>query len=295
LAPLTERGPYRWKKVGRVTTAPLLVAKRSWVSRRLRGEGAERQRALLRFDAEFAEYFARRVPVEATHLVVNQNLLPHLWRLGVFGGRSFDVLMSRLPLDALHAQLDRAAQRWPGTKTLEDFRAEAALVFAEREALEAARRWITPHVGVAVLGGAKSVLLDWEMPTARVERGKVVVFPASTLSRKGARELREALRGEGLTLRLVGPVLEEAGFWDGVNVESTEGDWLEGAGVVVLPAWVEHQPRRLLRALGAGVPVVASVACGLPPGPGLRLVEEGDVDGLRAAIAASLATSDGQG
>jgi glycosyltransferase involved in cell wall biosynthesis len=54
---------------------------------------------------------------------------------------------------------------------------------------------------------------------------------------------------------------------------------------VVLPAWVEHQPRRLLRALAAGVPVIATPACGLPAQPGLTLVPCGEVVALRNAIA----------
>ena len=32
------------------------------------------------------------------HVTLTQNLLPFLWRSGVLGGRTFDVLMTRLPL-----------------------------------------------------------------------------------------------------------------------------------------------------------------------------------------------------
>jgi glycosyltransferase involved in cell wall biosynthesis len=53
---------------------------------------------------------------------------------------------------------------------------------------------------------------------------------------------------------------------------------------VVLPAWVEQQPRALLRAIAAGVPVIASRACGVEGLPGVRTVAAGDVDGLRAAL-----------
>lgn len=51
-------------------------------------------------DAELARIYARRIPYTATHLVVSQNLLPHLWREGALAGRTFDVLMTRLPLAA---------------------------------------------------------------------------------------------------------------------------------------------------------------------------------------------------
>ncbi|TDM08754.1 MAG: hypothetical protein C4K60_04980 [Ideonella sp. MAG2] len=42
-----------------------------------------------------------------------------------------------------------------------------------------------------------------------------------------------------------------------------QSDWLQRASVVVLPAVVEHAPRALLQAVAAGLPVVASEACGL--------------------------------
>ena len=54
------------------------------------------------------------------------------------------------------------------------------------------------------------------------------------------------------------------------------------------PALIEDKPRLLLRALAAGVPVIATPACGLPPQAGLTLVPEGDVTALSAAIAAVL-------
>ena len=105
-------GPYRWNSAGfaAVRQAPWLVASRSWRSRRLARQGAERQRALLEMDAALARHYARGLPFAATHLVVSQTLLPFLWRDGVLGGRSFDVLMTRLPLAALQATLDRAAR-----------------------------------------------------------------------------------------------------------------------------------------------------------------------------------------
>jgi hypothetical protein len=39
--------------------------------------------------------------------------------------------------------------------------------------------------------------------------------------------------------------------------------------------------------LAAGVPVIATPACGLAPQPGLTLVPIGDVEALAAAMAAS--------
>jgi hypothetical protein len=291
--PLNSRrwriGPYRWPNSGfaRVHEAPWTVLHRSRVSRRLAAQGAARQRALLRMDEQLAAAFARRLPAVATHLVVSQNLLPWLWQRGALGGRTFDVLMTRLPMAELERVLDAAAAAHPKSPTLADFRAPSALAVAETEALAAARQWITPHTGIAMLARDRAVRLPWMIPTPRtVRRGTKLIFPASTLGRKGAWELREALRELQLPISLGGPVLEASDFWDGIETTPTTGvDWLEDAAAVVLPAWVEHQPRRLLQAVAAGVPVIASAACGLEGMTGVTTIPTGDADALREAIA----------
>jgi hypothetical protein len=295
LTPLDSRrwriGPYRWTSSGfaSVRSVPLFVLRRSLVSRRLGENGGERQRALLRMDAALAGICSRRIPTLALHVVVSQNLLPFLWESGALAGRTFDVLMTRLPLAALQHQLDRAAFRWPGTPTLADFRADPALLADESAALAEARYWITPHTEIASLGGPRAVLLEWQRPKTRTSApGRRVVFPASTLSRKGARELREALDGLDAPLMLGGPVLEDPDFWRGRDTRAAGSDWLAEAAVAVLPAWVEHQPRRLLAALAAGVPVICTPACGIPPQPGITFVPEGDSAALSAAIQSAL-------
>jgi VanW like protein/Glycosyl transferases group 1 len=281
-------GSYRWKTLGfsRVRQAPWEVMIRSLVSRRLSAQGAERQRALLRFDEALARRYARALPFSATHLVVSLNLLPFLWRDGVLGGRTFDVLMTRQPLAALQSALDCAHEMHPGSRTLRDFRVSPELVAAESEALAEARHWITPHRGVAKLGGSRSVLLDWALPEVRQAEGEKtrVVFPASTLGRKGAYELREVAKRLGLRLALGGAVIEEPQFWGDLDTTPASGHWLSGARVVVLPAWVEHQPRRLLQAIAAGVPVIASQACGLEGVSGVVSIPEGDAGALEVAL-----------
>ena len=171
-------------------------------------------------DEALARHYARRLPFTATHLVISQTLLPFLWRDGVLGGRSFDVLMTRLPLEALQTTLDRAAQAWPMSPTLADFRAEPALLAAERDALAAARYWITPHSKIARLAGAKARearLAPAHLWSSRNANDGAVFFPASTLGRKGAYELREVARDLDLTLALGGGILEDNEFWNGVT------------------------------------------------------------------------------
>jgi glycosyltransferase involved in cell wall biosynthesis len=55
---------------------------------------------------------------------------------------------------------------------------------------------------------------------------------------------------------------------------------------VVQPALVEEQPRRLLAALAAGIPVIATPACGIEPRPGLYLIPPDDTTALIDALAA---------
>jgi hypothetical protein len=280
-------GSYRWNTEGfkQLRQAPWEVIKRSVISRRLSGQGAERQRALLRMDKSLASCFQKSLPSSATHLVVSQNLLPFLWQSGALGGRTFDVLMTRLPLGTLQTTLDRAHRQWPESATLADFRADSEFVESERAALAEARHWITPHTAIAKLGGARARLLDWSLPSVERVTGERILYPASTLGRKGAYELREAARRLELRLALGGRVIESNQFWRGIDVKPTDGNLLDDVRVVVLPAWVENQPRRLLRAIAKGIPVIASEACGLHGLPDVIEVPEGDTGSLVAALA----------
>lgn len=285
-------GNYRWAVQGfaRVRPAPVETLRRSWRSRRLAAQGAERQRTLLRFDRRLAEHYARRLPEAALHLVVSQTLLPHLRRAGALGGRTFDVLMTRLPILALEETLDRAAARHPRSSTLVDFRAPAALAAAEAAALAEARQWITPHSTIARMAGARAVKLAWQIPAPTapcVVKGNDVLFPASTLARKGAYELAGAARKLGLRVQLGGPVIEDADCWRGIKTAPAAPNWA-GVGVVALPAWVENQPRTLLKALAAGLPVIAGEGCGLEDLPGVNTVPEGDITALEEALASQL-------
>lgn len=283
-------GGYRWDtaEFTRVRQAPLAVLRRSWQSRRLASQGAVRQQTLLRSDTAMAERYVRGLPPEATHLVISQNLLPGLWRAGALGGRTFDVLMTRLPVAVLQKTLDEAAARHPQSRTLPDFRADPRLAEEEAAALAEARRWITPHTAIAKLDESRTIRLAWQVPPSEqtgTPRGRDVLFPASTLGRKGAYELAAAAREiGGLRVQLGGPDLEgSSNVWQGVETLPVNEGW-QDVGAVVLPAWVEHQPRRLLRAVALGLPVIASEACGLQGVPGVTVVSTGNIAALRQEL-----------
>ena len=281
---------YPWSTEGFATVrqALLQTLKRSLLSRRLAAQGADRQRALLKMDEQIARSYARRIPHTATHLIVSQNLLPFLWQDGVLGGRSFDVLMTRLPMHKLQATLDQAAATWPDSLTLTDFRADPELVAMEKAALDEARHWITPHSQIAELGGDRSIELDWNLPQATPRENPPagqgrLLFPASTLGRKGCWEIRSLK----LPIALCGPNLERSDFWEGADVEQRDyRSALRSPDIstVVEPAWVENNPRRLLQAVAAGVPVIASANCGLKGVRGVCTVPIEDLQALRNAI-----------
>ena len=289
---------YAWSTggFGEVRQSAFITAKRSYRSRKLASQGAARQQNLLRMYEELAESYASRLTHDVLHVVVQQNLLPFLWRNGHLGGRTFDVLMTALPMHAIHDRLDQARSVHPESPTLGDFRAQTALLDAERIALRSARKIITPHTAIAALFPRRVELLEWSMPTANPERAPragrpVIVFPASTVGRKGCYELREAVRGLDARIILLGPIIEGADFWEGFDIERGPDDWLERASAVVLPAFVEHRPRRLLLAAAAGIPVIASDACGVSNVPGITNLESIDSDLLHGALRAALTRS----
>jgi hypothetical protein len=289
---------YAWTTQGfsDVRQALMVTAVRSYRSRKLATQGAARQLNLLAMYEKLAETYARKLSFEMLHVVVQQNLLPYLWKGGHLGGRTFDVLMTAMPMEAIQRELDKAAALHPESTTLGDFRADESLLEAEAEALLHARKIITPHTAIADLYPGKAEILEWKMPGRGVTQAGTnekprIVFPASTVGRKGCYELREALRGLDVTLVTMGPDIEGPAFWEGFDVERGGPDWLGTADLVVLPAFVEHRPRRLLQAAAAGVPVIASTPCGVENVPGIEIVETGSAVILRTAVLNALQSS----
>ena len=286
-----RKSNYAWATAGfdSVNQSFSTTLVRSYRSRKLAQQGAARQRNLLQMYERLADSYARKLKYDVLHVVVQQNLLPFLWRGGHLGGRTFDVLMTALPMTELQAALDRAAKLHPESKTLGDFRAENWLAETEAEALKHARRVITPHSHIAALFEDRAELIPWKTPErkgrSRSEKGKaVIVFPSSTVGRKGCYELRDAVQGLDVKLLTMGPYIEGDDFWNGFDVKRGNDDWLEHADLVVLPAHVEHKPRRLLAAAATGIPVIATENCGVVNVDGIKIIPAGDADALRSAI-----------
>jgi hypothetical protein len=282
---------WRWPRAGFAAArdARLASAMRSLGWRLTPPQGAARRLADARATAAIASALARWLRPETLDLTVAQSLLPYLWRLGALGGRRLTVLMTRLPMAALQARLDAAFAAHPDRATLADYRAEPWLATAESEALAAAERIVTPHTEIAGLFGERAVVLPWRTPSASApRRGEVFAFPGPTVARKGAYELRAAAKLIGAPVRPLGAELEGPDFWAGALTDRAPdgASWLEGVRAVVHPALVEAAPRRLLEALAAGVPVIATAACGIEPRPGLTIVMPGDAHALAEAMRA---------
>lgn len=298
-----KRVAYAWfRQAGprpEIREHPGLVLQRSWKSRRLKAQGAARQKALLAFDLALARAYARQVPYDCQRLVVSLNLLPHLFASGISGGRHVTVFLNRSPLFLLHRQLDLAASLYPDSATIADFRADESLVEHEYAALARADRLVTPHAWVAEQlrreGFDRVELLPWAAGEQRPHQpGLTLLFPASGLARKGAYEVRELCRKLDLPLTILGRATEGERFWEGLRVSfAQKGPTLfRDIACVVLPAHVEHQPRVLLSALRSGVPVVCSFNCGVPADtPGVGFVPAGAVDALRSRVETLLAKS----
>jgi hypothetical protein len=232
-----------------------------------------------------AEYYGPRISLETSRLYVAQSLLPSLWRRGDLGGRTFTVFMTRLPLQALHQRLDALAVQYPERKTFQEYRAPDWMLKAEAEALKQADQIVTPHSVLAGFYPLKTTLLEWKLPHPEpIRRGSDVVFPGPSLARKGAFEVRDATRDMDRSLLVLNRTAESENFWDGVQLMSASDHWLSHAAVVIQPAFIENNPRPLLRALAAGVPVIATAECGIARHPLLTLVPAGDAKALRDEI-----------
>jgi VanW like protein/Glycosyl transferases group 1 len=284
---------YRWNTEGfsRVGSAPVQAVARALAVRRLPMQGAARRTAELTGAERVGTTLSRLLTFDVGRVCVAQSLLPFLWREGHLAGREVRVLMTRLPMAELQARLDRAWAAHPERETLHDFRAPQWLIEAETEALDYAVSIATPHNELARLFADKAVRLDWRAPPiAAVSRAapklRRIAFPGPTIARKGAYELREAARALDLEIVLLGGELEGPDFWDGLKTRRSAPEWLNAVAAVVQPAIVEDQPRRLLTALAAGVPVIATTACGIAEQGLLTIIPENDVPALIGALRA---------
>jgi hypothetical protein len=239
---------------------------------------------LLRYDERIVKNILHKIPAECTHIVLSQNLLPFAFKYGLLWGRTYDVLMTRLPMEHLHVRLDELRSNFPKSITASDFRANLELVELEKMALNKARKIISPHTEIINLFHNKSVHLEWQTPIVKNKflKGVRIVFPSSALARKGAFEMKRLAKELNIDLYVMGKAEECADFWKGTKVKYTET--LQEASLLILPAYVEHHPKIVLRALALGITVISTSACGVSPQFNLILVPIGDYEALKKEV-----------
>ena len=280
----TER--YSWKAI---KSHKINATTRQGIYRALKLRFAPKQNnvfeLMLHLDKKIAKAAAHQIPLETTHVVIAQNLLPFVYETGVLGGRSFDVLMKRLPIEKLHERLDYAHSKHPESRTLNDYRATNKLAKIENIALTKARKIITPHSEIAEIFKNKVVKLNWQIPTTSnaYSKGNKILFPASALGRKGAYEIKRLALELNIDLLISGNAIEKDNFWDTIKVEKFKGDFNE-VGLVIYPTYIEHHPRQILKAISKGIPIITSTACGVDDLDKVILVELGNYEQLKNEV-----------
>lgn len=228
-------------------------------------------------DAKIAKAMAKLIPIDATHLVISQNLLPFIYETGVLGGRTFDVLMTRLPMQNIHKKLDFAYSKHPKSSTLNDFRADKRLIKLENEALAKAQKIITPHTEIAKIFNNKAEKLQWYIKEEKQKQNQSkagkVLFPASAIGRKGAFEVRKLAKELKLSLVILEGKNEEENFWEDINIEKFNGNF-NAIKLVIYPTYIEHQPRLILKAIAKGVPVITTIASGLESFENIKIISD---------------------
>ena len=239
----------------------------------------------LKLDEKIAIAAAKKIPIDSTHLVISQNLLPFIYKTGVLGGRTFDVLMTRLPFEKLHERLDLAQRNHPQSTTLTDFRVSQELINLENTSLTKARKIITPHNEIAEIFINKVQKLNWHIPEIQptLKNGKKILFPASAVGRKGAYEMKQLAQELNLELSVFGRTIEHPNFWENVKIEKFNGNFNE-IGLIVYPTYIEHQPRLIIKGISKGIPVITTTATGLNSSELVKTLPIGDLEQFKIAI-----------
>ena len=241
--------------------------------------------------------YARKLKPHHRHLIIDQSLLVPLLRSGMLEARTYDVLAHSLPVGEIQQRLDEALQKSPSIESLNDFRIGGNFVEDEYRALKGAGRVLTAHCEIYIhlsqSGITQLEKLDWTPPvvpalrrTKPVGAMPVIGFPGNALPRKGVVEIALAAGQLGWSVLIGGKPYPASLLWHGVDVQYKpmhDPDWLNSVDLVALPAFIEHRPDILLKALASGIPTIASRACGLPDNAGYIEVRPGDMMGLVTA------------
>lgn len=279
-----QRFTWKTKEGIHFKTYSFIALKRSIFVRLSHKRKKNSTKVFLKYDKKIAQSIKGKIPHGCCHIVITQNLLPFAFKNGLLRGRTYDVIMIRLPLEHLQQRLDFLKSNFPESVTAGDFRVDDSLLEIEKEALKEARQIISLHAEVTDLFKEKSIHIDWKSITqkTKVSKGQKILFPSHGIARKGAFEIRKLAMELNLNIDVRGNIKEYPGFWQGINVTFSTG--LENVCLVVFPAYIEQQPRIIVKALSFGIVVIASEACGLRPQENLILIPTGDYEALKKEV-----------
>ncbi len=258
--------------------------KRGLDTRKLK-PGAQLQAILFKYDQMLAEKMAKEIPYDVAHVVVAQNLLPHLWKTGILGGRSFDVVSNRLPMRLIQAQLDKAYKKHTNSDTLKDFRLDESYLNLEDQALQSANTIITGHTVCRDYFGSKAHYISPKIEKVNSNESgerKGIIFGSTPFARKGVLEFVEAVKGLDIPL-----------FAPGKSGESTlirsmfkevPDNWTDTCKALFLPAYVEHNPKLVRKAIAHNIPVYVSSYVGLDPQENVHILKDISADEIRQII-----------
>lgn len=276
---------YHWHSATNKSKSTLKKSVLRMVKLKYFSKGKNLFQQTISLDRAIAQTIGKKIPIDCTHLVISQNLLPFLDELGTTGGRTFDVLMTRLPFHEIHSRLNNAHGIYPQSSTLNDFRAPESLVELESKALKKARKIITTHTEIEKLFQNKAIKLDWKLPTIKQSEktGSKVLFPASALGRKGAYAMKKIVEELDISICILGNASENDGFWETSPVKKFDGNY-NSVSLVIFPAYIEHQPRQVLKLIAMGIPVIISSACGIEAQKGVTVFQTGDYEALKECV-----------
>ncbi|MBM77328.1 MAG: hypothetical protein CL846_02495 [Crocinitomicaceae bacterium] len=284
---LIKTNRYSWKSLNK-TSSKALFFSGIYRALRLRLFSSNKNNVFelsLKLDRYISINASKHIPIESKHLVVSQNLLPFLYESGALGGRTYDVLMTRLPIELLHKKLNAAFLKHPNSKTLNDYRAPNHIISLENKALTQARKIITPHNEIGEIFKHKVEKLNWYYPkNKKIDKsGTKILFPASSIGRKGVYSIKKLCQDLNLRLTISGKKNETKDFWDSIETEIFSGDFNE-IGLVIYPAYVENQPRSLLKAISLNIPVITSFEAGIKESENVKVIDVNDYNSLKKEV-----------
>jgi hypothetical protein len=284
---LIKTNRYAWKSLNKASSKAIFFSG-IYRALRLRLFSSNKNNVFelsLKLDRYISINASKHIPIESTHLVVSQTLLPFLYESGALGGRTYDVLMTRLPIELLHEKLNAAFIKHPNSKTLNDYRAPNEIIALENKALTQARKIITPHNEIGEIFKHKAEKLEWYYPkNTKVDKsGTKILFPASSLGRKGVYSIKKLCQDLNLRLTISGEKIETKDFWGNIETEAFSGDYSE-IGLVVYPAYVENQPRSLLKAISLNIPIITSFEAGIKESENVKIIDVNDYNSLKKEV-----------